>query len=145
MCVGKLPKKPIPAAAPVSFIPQPTGSLPQQGGTAKRFFKPKDGKEGPDDIKIQTISNGGFDKDRFSAGNYQLLHEKDFHRPGSSASTSSGGATGHYVNDLSVDRPLPRTPYGVPDSKMGKSRGYVNTGFQCSADPLPEQLIHTVK
>ena len=141
VCVRKPPKKPIPTAAPVSFIPQPTGSLPQQGGTAKRFSKPKDGKEGavgPDDIQIQTISNGGFDKDRFSAGNYQLLHEKDFHRPGSSASTSSGGATGHYVNDLSVDRPLPRTPYGVPDSKMGKSRGYVNTGFQGSADPLPQ-------
>lgn len=141
VCVRKPPKKPIPAAAPVSFIPQPTGSLPQQGGTAKRFSKPKDGKDGAvgvDDIQIQTISNGGFDKDRFSAGNYQLLHEKDFHRPGSSASTSSGGATGHYVNDLSVDRPLPRTPYGVPDSKMGKSRGYVNTGFTGSADPLPQ-------
>ena len=140
VCVRKPPKKPPPAAMPVSFIPQPTGSLPSQGGTAKRFSKPKDGKDGAvgvDDVKIQTISNGGFDNDRFSAGSYQLLHEKDFHRPGSSASTSTGGATPHYVNDLSVDRPLPRTPYGVPNSKMGK-RGYVNTGFQGSADPLPQ-------
>lgn len=137
----KPPKKPPPAAAPISFLPGPTGSLPQAGGTARRFAKPKDGKEGAvevDDVQIQTISNGGFDKDRFSAGSYQMLNEKDFHRPGSSASTSSGGATGHYVNDLSVDRPLPRTPYGKTDSKIGKSRGYVNTGFTGSSDPLPQ-------
>lgn len=134
--VKKPPKKP-PPTIPISFIPAPSGSLPQAGGTAKRFSKPKaeDGAVGVDDKHVAIISNGGLD--RFSAGSYQMLHEKDFHRPGSSVSAGSA-STGHYVNDLSVERPLPKTPYGIPDSKGAKSRGYVNTGFAGSANPLPK-------
>ena len=139
----KPPKKQIPPTTGVSFIPAPGGTLPQAGGTAKRFAKPKDGKgkDGavdPDEIQIQTISNGGLDgTDRFSAGSYQLLNEKDFHR-GPMPSTSKG----HYVNDLD-ERPLPQTPYGAPGPSGGKSRGYVNTGFKGSAEQLPETSKNT--
>ena len=139
----KPPKKQLPPTTGVSFIPAPGGTLPQAGGTAKRFAKPKDGKgkDGavdPDEIQIQTISNGGLDgTDRFSAGSYQLLNEKDFHR-GPMPSTSKG----HYVNDLD-ERPLPKTPYGAPGPSGGKSRGYVNTGFKGSAEQLPETSKNT--
>ena len=139
----KPPKKQIPPTTGVSFVPAPGGTLPQAGGTAKRFAKPKDGKgkDGavdPDEIQIQTISNGGLDgTDRFSAGSYQLLNEKDFHR-GPMPSTSKG----HYVNDLD-ERPLPKTPYGAPGPSGGKSRGYVNTGFKGSAEQLPETSKNT--
>ena len=136
----KPPKKPPPTTG-VSFIPAPGGTLPQAGGTARRFAKPKDGKDGAidtDEIKITTISNGDIDgKDRFSAGSYQLLNEKDFHR-GPMPSTSKG----HYVNDLD-ERPLPRTPYGAPGPSGAKSRGYVNTGFTGSTEPLPETSENT--
>lgn len=138
----KKPPKKMPPAAPVSFTAAPGGTLPQAGGTARRFAKPKDGKDGAagvDDIQITTISNGDVDgKDRFSAGSYQFLHEKDFHR-GPVPSTSKG----HYENDLSTERPLPRTPYGMPSSKGTKSTGYVNTGFTGSANPLPETSANT--
>lgn len=138
----KKPPKKMPPAAPVSFTAAPGGTLPQAGGTARRFAKPKDAKDGAagvDDIQITTISNGDVDgKDRFSAGSYQFLHEKDFHR-GPVPSTSKG----HYENDLSAERPLPRTPYGKPSSKETKSTGYVNTGFAGSANPLPETSANT--
>lgn len=137
----KKPPKKMPPAADVSFAPAPSGTLPQAGGTARRFAKPKDGKDGAadaEDIQITTISNGDLDgKDRFSAGSYQFLHEKDFHRPGPSTSKA------HYVNDVSVERPLPRTPHGIKDSKGDKSKGYVNTGFTGSANPLPETSANT--
>ncbi|XP_052273912.1 leucine-rich repeat neuronal protein 1-like isoform X14 [Dreissena polymorpha] len=144
-------KKQPPPTTTVSFTLHAHATIPQAGGTAKRFAK-KTEKEGasPDDISVTMISNGEMvNKDRISAGSYQFLNEKGFdNRPMPSTSTSQrlpltdkynrpiqangaspAGAEDHYMNNVD-HRPLPKAP--------GGTKAYVNPGYKTSKEHLPE-------